>query len=396
MNWIWIYAIIAIIIVLGGVLGACAYLIWVERKLAARVQDRIGPNRVGPIGLLQPIADGLKFVFKEDVIPAGCDKVLFVVAPMISVFTTLLAFSVVPFGPSPANGTGFPFGIAPYVDIGIIFVFAVTSLAVYGIILGGWSSNNKYSALGSLRSSAQVVSYEVPLGLSVLGVGLLAGSFNLDTVIRSQTVDSGIRGLFDWYIWCQPLAGLIFFSSALAESNRLPFDLPECEQELVGGYHTEYSALKFAMFFLAEYTHVITVSFLTAILFFGGWHFPWIAEARSVGAVAVVVKVLVLLTKVGVIISFIMLIRWTLPRFRFDQLMNLSWKVFIPLSLCNLLGMMIVKQYDLSRWWMLLFSIVLVVVATGTSLFLRASGRRSPGQMCTPDFRRRTAAGRCS
>jgi NADH-quinone oxidoreductase subunit H len=372
MSWWndWIYAIIAILIVLGGVLGLCAYLIWVERKIAARVQDRLGPNRVGPHGLLQPIADGLKFVFKEDVIPAGADKVLFVIAPTISVFTTLLAFSVVPFGPAPPGGKGFPFGIAPYVDIGIIFVFAVTSLAVYGIILGGWSSNNKYSALGSLRSSAQVVSYEVPLGLSVLGVGLLAGSFNLDSVIGAQTADSGIRGLFDWYIWCQPLACLIFFSSALAESNRLPFDLPECEQELVGGYHTEYSALKFAMFFLAEYTHVITVSFLTAILFFGGWHFPWIAEAQSAYFGSTVVKILVLLAKVGMVISFIMLIRWTLPRFRFDQLMNLSWKVFIPLSLCNLLGMMIVKQYDLSRWWMLLFSVVLVVVATGTSLFL--------------------------
>jgi NADH-quinone oxidoreductase subunit H len=366
----WIYAIIAIVVVMGGVLGTCAYLIWVERKIAARVQDRVGPNRVGPYGLLQPIADGMKFVFKEDVIPAGADKVLFVVAPTISVFTTMLAFAVVPFGPVPASGGGFPFGIAPYVDIGIIFVFAVTSLAVYGIILGGWSSNNKYSALGSLRSSAQMISYEVPLGLSVLGVGLLAGSFNLDSVIRQQTAAPGLAGLLGWYIWCQPLACLIFFASALAESNRLPFDLPECEQELVGGYHTEYSALKFAMFFLAEYTHVITVSFLTAILFFGGWHFPWIAEGQSDYFGAVVVKVLVLLAKVGAVISFIMLIRWTLPRFRFDQLMTLTWKVFIPLSLCNLLGMMIVKQYDLSRWWMLLLSILLVVVATGTSLFL--------------------------
>lgn len=371
---IWIYASIAIVVVMGAVLGTCAYLIWIERKLAARVQDRIGPNRVGPFGLLQPIADGLKFVFKEDVVPAGADKALFIIAPTISVFTTMLAFAVVPFGPAPPDGKGFPFGIAPYVDIGVIFVFAVTSLAVYGVILGGWSSNNKYSALGSLRSSAQVVSYEVPLGLSVLGVGLLAGSFNLDSVIRAQTGDPGIRGLFDWYIWCQPLACLIFFSSALAESNRLPFDLPECEQELVGGYHTEYSALKFAMFFLAEYTHVITVSFLTAILFFGGWHFPWIAEASSDYFGAVVVKVLVLAAKVGLIISFIMLIRWTLPRFRFDQLMTLTWKVFIPLSLCNLLGMMIIKQYDLSRWWMLLASIVLVVAATGTSLFLARFG----------------------
>ncbi len=364
MNWI--HAIIAIVIVLGGVLGTCAYLIWIERKIAARVQDRIGPNRVGPFGLLQPIADGLKFVLKEEVIPAEADKVLFVVAPTISVFTTLLAFAVVPFGPQPSDPRGFPFGIAPSLDIGILFIFAVTSLAVYGVILGGWSSNNKYSALGSLRSSAQIVSYEVPLGLSVLGVGLLTGSFNLETVIARQAT-----GFFDWNIWFQPLACLIFFASALAESNRLPFDLPECEQELVGGYHTEYSALKFAMFFLAEYTHVITVSFLTAILFFGGWHFPWIAEAASAYAGATAVKILVLLAKVGAIISFIMLIRWTLPRFRFDQLMGLTWKVFIPLCLANLLGMMIVKQYSLSRWWMLPFSIALVIAATGTSLFLR-------------------------
>lgn len=376
MNWI--YAVIAIIIVLGGILGACSYLIWLERKLSARIQDRIGPNRVGPYGLLQPIADGLKFVLKEDVIPAGADKVLFVIAPTISVFTTMLAFAVVPFGPAPSTAAqatsqlgGFPFAIAPHVDIGILFIFSVTSLAVYGVILGGWSSNNKYSALGSLRSSAQVISYEVPLGLSVLGIGMLAGSFNLETVIGQQAETAGFMGFFHWYIWCQPLACLIFFSSALAESNRLPFDLPECEQELVGGYHTEYSALKFAMFFLAEYTHVITVSFLTAILFFGGWHFPWIAEAASDSFGAIMMKMLVLLSKVTLIISFIMLIRWTLPRFRFDQLMNLSWKVFIPLSLCNLLGMMIVKEYGLSPGWLLPFSILLVVAATGTNLFLR-------------------------
>src|SRR5579862_5509604 len=363
MNWI--YAIIAIVVVLGGVLGACAYLIWVERKLAARIQDRVGPNRVGPFGLLQPIADGLKFVFKEEVIPAGSDKILFVVAPTISVFTTMLAFAVVPFGPAPGSADGFPWAIAPRVDIGIIFIFSVTSLAVYGIILGGWSSNNKYSALGSLRSSAQVISYEIPLGLSVLGVGLLAGSFNLETVIAGQA-----EGFFRWNIWFQPLAWLIFFASGLAESNRLPFDLPECEQELVGGYHTEYSALKFAMFFLAEYTHVITTSFLTVIMFFGGWHFPWIAQSDSAYWGATAVKVLVLLAKVGAVITFIMVIRWTIPRFRFDQLMALTWKVFIPLSLANLLGMMIVKQYDLSLWWMLPFSAALVVGQTGISLWL--------------------------
>jgi NADH-quinone oxidoreductase subunit H len=363
MNWI--HAGAAIVIVLGGVLTTCMYLIWVERKLSARIQDRIGPNRVGPFGLLQSVADGMKFVLKEDVIPASADKVLFVVAPTISVFTTMLAFAVVPFGPPAAEPGGFPYGIAPNLDIGILFVFAVTSLAVYGVILGGWASNNKYSALGSLRSSAQVVSYEIPLGLSVLGVGLLAGSFNLETVIGRQA-----EGLFHWNIWFQPLAWLIFFASGLAESNRLPFDLPECEQELVGGYHTEYSALKFAMFFLAEYTHVITISFLSVIMFLGGWHFPWIARADSVYWGAAIVKVLVLLAKVGGVISFIMIIRWTIPRFRFDQLMGLNWKVFIPLSLANLLGMMIVKQYGLSPWWMLPFSAALVVVATGVSLWM--------------------------
>jgi NADH-quinone oxidoreductase subunit H len=363
MNWI--HAVVAIVVVLGGVLTLCMYLIWIERKVSARIQDRIGPNRVGPYGLLQSVADGIKFVLKEDVIPATADKALFVIAPTISVFTTMLAFSVVPFGPPPSQPGGFPFAIAANLDIGILFVFAVTSLAVYGVILGGWSSNNKYSALGSLRSSAQVVSYEIPLGLSVLGVGLLAGSFNLETVIARQAV-----GFFHWNIWFQPLAWLIFFASGLAESNRLPFDLPECEQELVGGYHTEYSALKFAMFFLAEYTHVITISFLTVIMFFGGWHFPWIARPDSAYWGATAVKVLVLLAKVGGIITFIMVIRWTIPRFRFDQLMALTWKVFIPLSLANLLGMMIVKQYDLSPWWMLPFSAALVVVTTGVSLWM--------------------------
>jgi len=363
MNWI--HAVAAIVVVLGGVLTTCMYLIWIERKVSARIQDRIGPNRVGPFGLLQSVADGIKFVLKEDVIPATADKALFIIAPTISVFTTMLAFSVVPFGPLPSQPGGFPFGIAPNLDIGILFVFAVTSLAVYGVILGGWSSNNKYSALGSLRSSAQVVSYEIPLGLSVLGVGLLAGSFNLETVIGRQAV-----GFFHWNIWFQPLAWLIFFASGLAESNRLPFDLPECEQELVGGYHTEYSALKFAMFFLAEYTHVITISFLTVIMFFGGWHFPWIAETESAYTGVTAVKVLVLLAKVGGVITFIMVIRWTIPRFRFDQLMALTWKVFIPLSLANLLGMMIVKQYDLSLWWMLPFSAALVVVTTGVSLWM--------------------------
>lgn len=351
--------LLAIALALGGILTACMYLILVERKLSAWMQDRIGPNRVGPFGLLQPLADGMKFLLKEDVIPAHVDRTLFLIAPTISVFTTLLAFAVIPFGPLEGTPEWLRFIVAPQVDIGLVFIFAVTSLAVYGVILGGWSSNNKYSALGSLRASAQVVSYEIPLGMSVLGIALLAGSLSVETIQQQQAVG----GLAGWNIWFQPLACLIFFTSALAESNRLPFDLPECEQELVGGYHTEYSAMKFALFFLGEYTHVITVSFLTSILFFGGWHFPWIAETGSSYAGAWIVKLLVLLTKVLLCVVFIMLLRWTIPRFRFDQLMGLTWKVLLPLSLANVVAVMTVRQFDWNRWWLLPLSLGLFAAA---------------------------------
>lgn len=351
--------LVTIVVAVGGILTLCMYLIWVERKLSAWMQDRVGPNRVGPFGLLQPLADGIKFLLKEDVIPGHVDKVMFLVAPTISVFTTLLAFAVVPFGPVDQAPRWMRYIIAPNVDIGIVFIFAVTSLAVYGIILGGWSSNNKYSALGSLRSSAQVVSYEIPLGMSVLGIALLGGTLSVEQLLDNQA-QGGILG---WYVWQQPLACLIFFTSALAESNRLPFDLPECEQELVGGYHTEYSAMKFALFFLGEYTHVVTVSFLTAILFFGGWHFPGIAEPGSAYAGAWAVKLLVLLAKVGAAIIFIMLLRWTIPRFRFDQLMGLAWKVLIPLALGNVVLVMCVKQFGWNRWWLLPGSIALFAAA---------------------------------
>ncbi len=342
----------------AGIPGVCSYAIWLERKLAAWIQDRVGPNRVGWAGLLQPIADGAKFLLKEDIIPAHVDKFLFVIAPTISVFTTMLALAVVPLGPTTV-GDGFSYIIAPKVDIGIVFLFSVTSLAVYGIILGGWSSNNKYSVLGALRSSAQVVSYEIPLGMSVLGIALMAGSLNLETVVEAQAQG----GLFGWNIWYQPLAGLIFFLAALAESNRLPFDLSECEQELIGGYHTEYSALKFGMFFLAEYTHVFTVSFLCSVLFLGGWHFPGIAESTSVGTLATVLKIGVLLTKVFGVIVLIMLLRWCLPRFRFDQLMGLCWKVLIPLSLANMICVMIVREFDLSWFWLPVSSFTLFCAA---------------------------------
>lgn len=373
--------IVVIALVMGGVLTTCAYLIYVERKLAAWVQDRIGPNRVGPFGLLQPLADGLKFLLKEDIIPSHVDKLLFLIAPTVSIITTMLAFAVVPFGATSEDPNAFQFVIAPRVDIGIVFIFAVTSLAVYAVILGGWASNNKYSLLGALRSSAQVVSYEIPLGMSVLGVVLLSSSLNLEDIIHHQA-----RGwlIFGWNIWTQPLAMLLFFMSALAESNRLPFDLPEAEQELVGGYHTEYSAMKFAMFFLGEYTHVITVSFLVSILFLGGWHCPGIAELGSVTFFSAIVKLLVLAVKVAVMIVMIMLIRWTLPRFRFDQLMGLAWKVLIPLALLNVVCVMVVKQFQLPEAVLFVTSLALLIgaAALNARLVQRRLAPRPTGGAC--------------
>jgi NADH-quinone oxidoreductase subunit H len=367
-----------ILLVVASIPGICNYLILLERKLSAWMQDRVGPNRVGPLGLLQPLADGVKLLLKEEVIPDHVDRLLFLMAPGISVFTALLAFAVVPFGPvdDPAVPWFLRFIIAPGIDIGLVFIFAVGSLAVYGIVLGGWASNNKYSALGALRASAQVVSYEIPLGMSVLGIALLSGSLNLENIMHQQV--SG--GILSWNIWFQPLAALMFFTASLAEANRLPFDLAECEQELVGGWHTEYSALKWALFFLGEYTHMITISFLTSILFLGGWHFPGIAEADSAYTGAWLVKLGVLGTKAFLFIWVIIMLRWTIPRFRFDQLMELAWRVMIPLSLANLLMVMFVKHFNASQWWLLPGSLLLFAAWGAISAALRDAEQRSrPG-----------------
>jgi NADH-quinone oxidoreductase subunit H len=350
-----IQTLITIAVVLGVILAGCMYLVLAERKVSAWMQDRIGPNRVGPFGLFQPMADGLKILLKEGIIPSHVDKSLFLIAPAIGMFATMLAFAVVPFGPVNDAPSWLRFIIQPGLDIDLVFIFAVGSLTVYGVILGGWASNNKYSALGSLRASAQVVSYEIPLGMSVLGVVLMSGTLNLETILEQQAAG----GIMKWNIWFQPLAALIFYVSSLAESNRLPFDLSECEQELVGGYHTEYGGLRMVMFFVGEYTHLITISFLTAILFFGGWNFPWIATPESAYMGAWLVKLLVLLTKVVFSIFLIMLIRWTIPRFRFDQLMELTWKVFLPLSLANVVAVMTVMQFGLNKYSLLPISIAL-------------------------------------
>jgi NADH-quinone oxidoreductase subunit H len=386
--------IILIAVMMGVIQGTCAYLVFVERKLAAYVQDRVGPNRVGPFGLFQPIADGLKFIFKEEIIPVQVDKLFYLIAPAVAVTTALLAFAVVPFGPTDAPlelpwpqtveeeakaepalkesiakyDQNIQFVIAPHVDIGVVFVFAVTSLAVYGIILGGWSSNNKYSMIGALRSSAQLISYEIPMGMSVLGVVLLSDSLNPERIIAHQ-VAAG------WNVLYQPLACLLFLVCVLAECNRLPFDLPEAEQELVGGYHTEYGAMKFALYFLGEYTHMITTSFLLVVLFLGGWHFPWLPEA---GIAAMVLKVFVIAIKMALLIVFYMLIRWTIPRFRFDQLMGLAWKVLMPLALVNLVCVMVVKHLGWSPWWLTVLSFVLLLAAAYFTLVRRLPRSRGP------------------
>jgi NADH-quinone oxidoreductase subunit H len=329
--------LLKILVVVGVAQGAVAYLILVERKVAAYSQDRIGPNRAGPFALLQPLADGAKMLLKEDVIPRYVDRPIFILAPCIAIIAATIGFAVVPFGPV-GDGSVIDFQIAPGVDVGIVYIFAIGSLGVYAVILAGWSSNNKYSFLGGLRSSAQLISYEIPLGLSILGMVLLARSLDLNEIINWQDRHHV------WGVLVQPVGCLLFIISAFAETNRLPFDLPESEQELVGGFHTEYSAMKFGMFFLGEYLHVITVSYLAVILFFGGWDVPFLLTREQTGPLWSVVKVLVMMAKVGLMIFFMMWVRWTLPRFRYDQLMDLAWKSLIPLGLINLVATAAIVQ----------------------------------------------------
>jgi NADH-quinone oxidoreductase subunit H len=275
-------------------------------------------------------------LLKEGVVPGYVNKPLYMLAPMIAIVAAMMAFAVIPFGPVGPAQEWMDFQIAPSLDIGIVYIFAVGSLAVYGVILAGWASNNKYSFIGGLRSSAQLISYEIPLGLSILGMVLWAGSLDLNAIINWQ--DHHV-----WGIFASPVGFLIFLVSAFAETNRLPFDLPESEQELVGGFHTEYSGMKFGMFFLGEYVHVITVSFLVVILFFGGWDFPFLSQEQT-SILSAVIKMLVITFKVSLVIVFIMWVRWTLPRFRYDQLMDLAWKSMIPLALANLVATAVIVQ----------------------------------------------------
>jgi NADH-quinone oxidoreductase subunit H len=315
-------------VVLGVLLGVVAYVVLVERRVAAAIQNRIGPNRVGWQGLLQPLADVLKLVMKEDIVPIPADRFVHDLAPIISIAVAMTTFAVVPFGDHISLfGHDIKLQIAD-VNIGILFILALTSLGVYGITLSGWSSNNKYSLLGGLRSSAQMISYELAMGLSVIGVVMIAGSVQLDKIVVAQAG-------WKWNIILQPLGFVTFVVAAFAETNRLPFDLPEAEPELVGGYHTEYSGLKFGLFFLAEYANMVTSSAIITTLYLGGWQLPFVHSLGLSDPAVCLLQVLGFCGKVGLLILFFIIIRWTIPRFRYDQLMNIGWKVMLPLSLLN-------------------------------------------------------------
>ncbi|MBC8105604.1 MAG: NADH-quinone oxidoreductase subunit NuoH [Anaerolineae bacterium] len=388
MNWIqthippWVFIAIVVHLV---VMGTVAYLILLERKVASWVQDRIGPNRVGlgfgiipflkdkkMFGLGQPLADGMKFLFKEDYRPAGVDKILFTVAPIIMIIVVIISIAVIPWGgvkqttrtippgqiaadvvpngstivASSADAVTYqyPFQIAS-VDIGVLYILAILSLGVYGIVIGGWASNNKYSFLGGLRATANMISYEIPLGLCVLCIVLMFGTLDLSQIVVVQT-GYWLGFIPKWNVFVQPIAFLLFLVCIHAEANRAPFDLAEAEQELVGGYHTEYSSMRFAMFFLGEYAGMITTSCVLVALFFGGWHLPWLEwipflsqtppgadKSVTTSLFVCILRAFVLFGKAGIVLFVFMWVRWSLPRFRFDQLMNVAWRGLIPITL---------------------------------------------------------------
>ena len=301
-----------------------AYATYLERKISAFMQARLGPMRVGPWGLLQPIADGLKLLVKEDFIPERADRWIFFFAPYIAVASAFIVFSVVPFGPDWA--------VIADVNIGLLLVLAVSSVGVLALILAGWSSNSKYALLGGLRSSAQMVSYEVAMGLSLIGALMFSRTLSLSGVIAAQASDS------IWYVVYQPVGFFLFLISGIAENNRAPFDLPEAESELVAGFHTEYSGMRWSLFFMAEYAAMVVVSAVGATMYLGGWYFPFVYKIEEAGYhnLYVLVSVLVFLAKASVILYFYFWLRWTLPRFRYDQLMDIGWKWLIPSALINI------------------------------------------------------------
>jgi NADH-quinone oxidoreductase subunit H len=334
MDPVFIAQIGLVVVIFHALLLSAAGMVWAERKVAARLQQRFGPIYVGPAGLLQPFADVIKLFFKEELRPGAADRILFYIAPVISAAAAFTAFCVVPVGP-PTDFWGLlPREIPLYVadvNVAILLVFAVTSMGVYGIVLAGWSSNSKYSLLGGLRSSAQMISYELSYGLALGAVIVMANTLSLQEIVNSQAGYWHLFGVIPiprWYVFPQILGFVVFMAAGIAETNRAPFDFPEAEQELVAGYHTEYSSMSFAMFFLAEYVNMVTVAAVATNLFLGGWHGPFLPAWMGLGW---------FLLKVGAILFFYLWVRWTLPRYRYDQLMRFGWKVLLPLAVVNML-----------------------------------------------------------
>jgi NADH-quinone oxidoreductase subunit H len=326
MDWHFvIYSLIKIVCVVAVLLPMIAYSVVAERRISAFIQDRIGPNRVGPLGLLQPLADGLKFFLKEDFTPAYVRKAYFWLAPAITMVPAFLTIAVIPFG----SNIGPTKAVIADLNVGILYTFGIVSLGVYGIVLAGYASNSKYPFLGGIRSSAQMISYEIAMGMAVVPVFLMVGDLNLSGVIDYQRAHG-------WLILKAPLSFLIFLISAFAETNRLPFDMPECETELVAGYHTEYSSMKFALFFLGEYANMIAASAMMVTLFLGGWTLPGLTmPASSVGIG--ILHIVIFLAKLLCFMVLFIWVRWMWPRFRYDQLMDLGWRRFVPLALANIL-----------------------------------------------------------
>lgn len=337
LPWMYYAAMVTkVLVAFVFVLLTVAYSTYAERKIIGHMQVRLGPMRTGWHGLLQPIADGLKLFFKEEIVPTQASTFAFLVAPLIALIPAFITFAAIPFGGTiDVFGYKVPLQIAAYYDtaagrvfdlnVGALYILAMSSLGVYGIVLAGWSSNSKYSLLGGLRASAQMISYELAAGLSIIAVFMLSGTLSMNEIVAKQ---SGMGG-FDWYLFKQPLAFVMFFICAIAEINRTPFDLPEAETELVSGFCTEYSSMKYAMFFMAEYANMVTVCALTTTLFLGGWNGPLATSIPLLGPVYFVAKVYFL-------IFFCMWLRATVPRYRYDQLMHIGWKVFIPLALLNI------------------------------------------------------------
>jgi NADH-quinone oxidoreductase subunit H len=349
----WVVWMVAVLVAFQMVLMIVAYTVLAERKVLGWIQGRIGPNRVGPWGMLQPFADLLKFIFKEDLVPDKSTKFVYFLAPIVALTCALMPMVVYPFGPAIttidwsflpwhlADGvTTLPLTIAR-IDVGVLFVLGITSVGVYGIALAGWSSNSKYSLMGGLRSSAQMISYELAMGAAVLGPVMLAGTLDLGGIIRAQQ-----QSTFRWFIIPQIVSFVVFLIAAFAETNRVPFDLPEAETELVAGFHTEYSALKFALFFMAEYVNMFTVSVMCTVLFLGGWYVPGLSHLVPEGSIPyAIISHVAFIAKICAFLFFYIWVRGTLPRFRFDQLMNFGWKFLLPVALLNVIVTIVVIYF---------------------------------------------------